>query len=52
MTISTRLCLFLLACAFVAAYLSLLARPLPAPLAGLNHCQQAPQSCYAPPMRF
>ncbi|AOE83849.1 hypothetical protein [Pseudomonas sp. TCU-HL1] len=52
MTIKTKLCLTFLGCAFAAAYLSLLARPLPPQLAGLNQCHPSTQSCYVPPMRF
>ncbi|CAN7299101.1 hypothetical protein LJR232_001442 [Aquipseudomonas alcaligenes] len=52
MTIRTKLCLTLLACAFGAAYVSLLQSPLLTPLAGINPCQAQITTCYRPVVRF
>ena len=52
MTTIKKLCLTLLACAFGAAYISLLQSPLLTPLAGANPCQGQISACYRPTVRF
>ncbi|WP_336335099.1 hypothetical protein [Pseudomonas putida] len=48
MKTTTRFCLTLITCAFVAAYAALLARPLPVSLSVTYYCQPGYQTCYMP----
>ncbi len=48
MNTTTKLCLTLIACAFAAAYITVVSRPLPPALAAHQMCQSSYQPGYPP----
>ena len=48
MKIKKKICLTVLTCAFVAAYVAMMTRPLPSTLATTQYCQPHYPSCYIP----
>lgn len=48
MKTTTRFCLTLIVCAFAAAYVAAVTRPLPVPLSMAYYCQPNYQPCYMP----
>ncbi|MCY1281115.1 hypothetical protein D9M68_576570 [compost metagenome] len=43
-----KICLTVLTCAFAAAYVAMMTRPLPPPLAATQYCQPNYPACYIP----
>ncbi|WP_280287171.1 hypothetical protein [Pseudomonas sp. BN417] len=43
-----KICLTVLSCAFVAAYVAMMTRPLPSSLAATQYCQPHYPACYIP----